>query len=53
MEDVRIMTRDLDYGGEPQTDVHIAFRSELVAEAAKEKINAVLLEGRKLQVRFA
>ena len=48
-----VMTEELVHGGESTTDVFVRFRSELVAEAVKGKINGELLDGRKLQVDFA
>lgn len=52
MEDIEVTAKDLDYGGEMRTDICVKFRSELVAEVAKDKIDGVLLQGRKLQVKY-
>lgn len=48
-----VMTRELEHGGESLTDVSISFSSELVAELVKDGIDGELLEGRKLQVKYA
>ena len=48
-----VQAEELLHGGESITDVFLKFRSELVAEAVKEKIDGELLESRKLQVTFA
>ncbi|EMC91244.1 hypothetical protein BAUCODRAFT_319348 [Baudoinia panamericana UAMH 10762] len=48
-----ITANELVHGGESVTDVFVRFRSELVAEMVKGKIDGVMVEGRKLQVTFA
>lgn len=48
-----ILTEELVHGAESLTDVFVEFRSELVAEAMKEKIDGEMVEGRKLQIEFA
>ncbi|KAK3718854.1 hypothetical protein LTR37_004770 [Vermiconidia calcicola] len=47
-----ITTDELLYGGESVTDVSVRFRSELVAETVKEKVDGAIVEGRKLQVAY-
>ena len=47
-----VTAEELIHGGESVTDVFVRFRSELVAEIVKEKIDGEMLEGRKLQVDF-
>ncbi|KAK6392213.1 hypothetical protein LTR65_003985 [Meristemomyces frigidus] len=48
-----ITTTEVVHGGESVTDVCVKFRSELVAEVVKELIDGQMVEGRKLQVKFA
>ena len=48
----KVHTEELVHGGESVTDVYIEFRSELVAEVVKNKIEGETVEGRKLQVKF-
>lgn len=48
-----VTTVEVIHGGESVTDVLVRFRSEVVAEAVKEKIDGEIVEGRKLQVTFA
>lgn len=49
----QVTTSEIVHGGESVTDVFFKFRSELVAEMVKEKIDGGIVEGRKLQVNFA
>ena len=46
-------TEAVNLSGENVTDVYVTFRSELVAEMVKERIDGELFEGRKLQIKFA
>lgn len=48
-----VTTRELVHGGESVTDVFFKFRSEVVADMVKEKIDGEMVEGRKLQVKFS
>ncbi|KAK5119150.1 hypothetical protein LTR85_007764 [Meristemomyces frigidus] len=48
-----VNTKEVVHGDESVTDVFVKFRSELVAEAVKEKIDGEVVGGRKVQVRFA
>ena len=48
-----VTTEELVYGDESLIDIFVRFRSELVAEVVKTKIDGELVEGRKLQVNYA
>lgn len=48
-----ITTSEILHGGESVTDVCVKFRSELVAEFVKEKLEGEMIEGRKLQIKYA
>lgn len=48
-----VTTSDLVHGGESVTHISMRFRSELVAETVKEKIDGEVIEGRKLQIKYA
>ena len=48
-----VTTSELVHGAESLTDVYFVFRSEVVAEVVKEKIEGEMVMGRKLQVTFA
>jgi hypothetical protein len=48
-----VKTEDVDLGGEVVTDVFIRFGSEGAAEGAKEVLHGKMLNGRKLQVKYA
>lgn len=43
---------EIVHGGESVTDVSVEFRSEMVAEMAKEKLDGEMVGGRKLQVKY-
>jgi hypothetical protein len=47
-----VTTKEVDIGGESVTDVFIRFRSEMVAETAKDELDGKMLSGRKLQVGY-
>lgn len=44
--------KEVIHGGESVTDVCVRFRSEIVAEMVRERIEGEMVEGRKLQVTF-
>ncbi len=48
-----ILIEEADYGGERASDIFVKFRSELVAEMVKDRIDGELVDGRKLQVMYA
>ncbi|KAK5137651.1 hypothetical protein LTR08_007946 [Meristemomyces frigidus] len=50
---VEVTAVELEHGGESVTDVFMKFRSEIVAELVRDVIDGEMVEGRKLQARFA
>ena len=50
---LQVTAETVDFGGEERADIFVRFRSELVAEAAMEKMQGVFLNGRKLQLKYA
>jgi len=44
---------EIDHGGESVTDVFVTLRSELMAEMVKEVMDGCMVEGRRLQVKYA